>query len=67
MCSSNTEPTLEELLSDPVARLLMARDGLQPEQIWACVGSARRKLMAATTPERKTADPRHPPAARESE
>ena len=40
----NAEPTVEELLNDPIAYLLMAQDGLQSEQVWACVNDARRKL-----------------------
>jgi hypothetical protein len=40
----NAEPMVEELLDDPIARLLMARDGLQPEHVWACVGNARQRL-----------------------
>ena len=58
MYSSNTEPTVEELLTDPIAHLLMARDGLQPEYVWACVGAARRKLKAMKTWERELADQR---------
>ena len=42
----NAEPTVEELLDDPIAHLLMARDRLQPEQIWAYVNNARRKLRS---------------------
>lgn len=40
----NAEPSVEELLNDPIARLLRARDGLQPEQVWVCVNDARQKL-----------------------
>ena len=47
----NAEPTVEELLNDPIAHLLMKRDRLQPEQVWACVNDARQKLKA-----RKIAD-----------
>lgn len=39
-----TEPTVEELLSDPIARLLMARDRLRPEVVWECVKDAKRRL-----------------------
>jgi hypothetical protein len=38
------EPTVEELLSDPIARLLMEYDGLTAEIVWECVRVARRKL-----------------------
>ena len=40
----NAEPTIEELLNDPIAHLLMARDRLQSEQVWAYVNGARRRL-----------------------
>jgi hypothetical protein len=40
----NAEPTVEELLDDPIAHLLMARDQLQSEQVWAYVNDARRRL-----------------------
>jgi hypothetical protein len=42
----NAEPTVEELLNDPIAHLLMERDGLQPEQVWASVNDARQMLKA---------------------
>ena len=45
----NAEPTVEELLDDPIAHLLMARDRLQPEQVWVCVNDARRKLRDHVT------------------
>ena len=40
----NSEPTVEELLDDPIAHLLMTRDRLQSAQVWAYVNDARRKL-----------------------
>ena len=40
----NTEPTVEELLDDPITHLLMTRDRLQAEQVWAFVHDARRQL-----------------------
>lgn len=52
MYPSNSEPTVEELLTDPVARLLMARDGLQPEHVRFYVGAIRRQLEAAKIRER---------------
>jgi hypothetical protein len=38
------EPSISELLDDPIARLLMASDRLSPETVWKCVRDARRKL-----------------------
>jgi len=49
MCQAPTalpEPTIDELLSDPIARLLMEGDRLRPEVVWTCVRDARRKLKA---------------------
>ena len=40
----NVEPTIEELLDDPIAHLLIARDRLQSEQVWAYVNDAKRRL-----------------------
>jgi hypothetical protein len=42
----NEEPIVEELLDDPIVRLMMARDRLQAEHVWACVTAAREKLKA---------------------
>jgi len=39
------EATVDELLSDPISRKLMERDGLRPEFVWACVRLARQKLQ----------------------
>lgn len=40
----NVEPSVEELLADPIAHLLMARDGLQTADVLAVVDQARIKL-----------------------
>jgi len=48
MYPCNSEPSVEELLADPVARLLMARDGLRPEEVRSFVGIAKQKLAAAS-------------------
>ena len=44
MHDTGREPTIAELLDDPIARLLMASDRLSPESVWDCVRDARRKL-----------------------
>ena len=49
----NAEPTVEELLNDPIAHLVMARDQLQSEQVWAYVNDARRRLRGRETQERE--------------
>ncbi len=45
----NAEPSLHELLSDPVMHLLMARDGLSAENVWQVVEETRRRLRASTS------------------
>ena len=40
----NTEPSLDELLSDPICRLVMARDGLKFEDVRTEMLSARQRL-----------------------
>lgn len=52
MYSANAEPSLEELLTDPVARLLMQRDGLRPEQVRSCIGAVQEKLRLTRPVER---------------
>ena len=49
----NAEPPLEELLNDPIAHLLMARDRLRSEQVWAYVNDARRRLRGREMQERE--------------
>jgi len=41
MYPANSEPSLDELLSDPIARLLMQRDRLRPDQVRSCLGALR--------------------------
>jgi hypothetical protein len=40
----NREPPLEEVFDDPIVRLLMARDGLPPDEARACVERVRASL-----------------------
>jgi hypothetical protein len=40
----NREPLLDEVLNDPIVRLVMARDGLPLEEVWVHVEAARRRL-----------------------
>jgi hypothetical protein len=49
----NAEPIVEELLDDPIAHLLMARDRQRPEQVWACVNDARQRLRVRDAQERE--------------
>ena len=45
--SGNVEPTLDELLSDPIIQLLLRRDGLALETTRAIGEDARQKLFGA--------------------
>ena len=40
----NREPALDEVLGDPIVRLVMACDRLPPEEMRATVEAARRRL-----------------------
>lgn len=40
----NREPPLDQLLDDPIVQLVMARDGLPPEEVGAHIEAARRRL-----------------------
>ena len=42
--SGNLEPSLEELLNDPIAALIMARDRITPDIVWSQVREAKQKL-----------------------
>lgn len=41
----NREPSLDELLNDPVTRLVMARDGFSDEAVRTLIAEARRRLL----------------------
>jgi len=41
----NREPSLDELLNDPVTRLVMARDGFSDQAIRTLLSEARRRLL----------------------
>ena len=40
----NEEPTLDELLAEPIVRLLMARDGVEEETVRRVFVAARTRL-----------------------
>jgi hypothetical protein len=42
----NDEPTIEELLSDEVTRLVMARDGLSDHAVRLMIRDIQRRLRA---------------------
>ncbi len=42
----NGEPSLQEMLAEPIVRLLMAADGLEPEDVVALMVQACRALRS---------------------
>jgi len=40
------EPSIQEVMSDPIVHLVMRRDGLTPESVWAAIQTASVKLQA---------------------
>ncbi len=43
-----TEPSLKEMLDDPIVRLVMRRDRLAPEYVVTLLHETRARLMART-------------------
>lgn len=43
----NREPPLDEVLDDPIVRLVMARDRLLPEEVRVNIQAAQRRLREA--------------------
>jgi hypothetical protein len=39
------EPSIQEVMSDPIVHLVMRRDGLTPENVWAVIEAASIKLQ----------------------
>ena len=48
--TAGCEPTLEEVMSDPLVALVMRRDRLTRENVWAAIRVARRRLRNAAEP-----------------
>jgi hypothetical protein len=46
----NREPPLDEVLDDPIVRLVMARDRLLPDDVKAYVGAAMQRLRREKRP-----------------
>ena len=58
MSLSATERDLEDLLSDPIAVLLMRRDGVTEEEVRALADAARQRMRAYQHPNpREPAEP----------
>jgi hypothetical protein len=45
---ANLEPSIEELLNDHIAALLMRRDGVRPGEVIAVMEAARQRCEAAS-------------------
>jgi hypothetical protein len=52
----NAEPTTDELLSDPITHLLMARDGLHLDHVRAFINQAKNRLLGRTAGSVKAPD-----------
>ena len=44
---AGVELALHEVMAEPIVHLVMRRDGLRPEDVWAIVGEVRRRQAAA--------------------
>jgi hypothetical protein len=52
--TAGIEPPLEELLEDPIAHLVMRRDGVELADVWRWVQEARSRLaQTAAAPEKR--------------
>lgn len=59
--AAGIEPPLEELLDDPIAYLVMRRDGLEPADVWRSVREARSRLAHPPATDRPADGPAAPP------
>lgn len=61
MVRSNGEPTIAELLSDPIAQTLMRADGITDADVLAWIGRQRQSLgWRHPQPSRREAGPGRP-------
>lgn len=60
---AGVEPTVEELMADPMTALIMRRDRIGPASVWAVVEEARARLRGdlAKAPESTAIEPGMPP------
>ena len=58
--AAGIEPSLEELLNDRIAQLVMRRDGVSLADVWRAVETARSRLTDRTR--QMAEEPREPPA-----
>ncbi|ACJ00492.1 hypothetical protein [Rhodospirillum centenum] len=58
------EPTLSEMLDDPLVRLVMARDGVHPDEVRTLIAATTARLAAARlAAARAAAEPATPAAS----
>ena len=50
MRAASIEPTIAEMLDDPIVGLLMAHDGVTVEELWRLLEDARRRLKGGKSP-----------------
>ena len=50
MRAASIEPTITEMLDDPIIGLLMAHDGVKVEELWRLLEDARRRLKGGKSP-----------------
>ncbi len=44
--SDGVEPSLEDVMVDPLVHLVMQRDGLTVDAVWAALRTAQRRLQS---------------------
>ena len=47
-----TEPRLEDALADPTVQAVMARDGVEPDEVWTLVRRLRRLRQHIRAPKK---------------
>ncbi len=57
MYSSNAEPSLDEMLDDPIVQLRMQGAGLQAEDVRACMKHAQERLHDRRTEDKRGKSP----------
>jgi hypothetical protein len=56
MQTDTFEPTIEQMLMEPIVRVLMARDGIAPDDIRRLLAEARAKVCSPPTTSAALAD-----------
>ncbi len=55
--TTGAEPSVLELMEDPIVHLIMRRDGLRPSDLWRVVEDARRSLGSRRVARRSSHGP----------